>query len=425
MEMPTAPSQRKRVRFSYSDDDSDAEEAPRVKKARFPKGKKDSGKTLSVIDGEEDEGAILSTDPRVAALERATRRDKVSEQLLSEDTAVPQDVAIAEEDYGEEAEERLEDGMRIEPFNLKQEREEGYFDADGNYVEYRNEDDTKDAWLDSVEVDTRFASKAAAQSTAEDSGNEKGLSKREIADTQRRIANSLQPGETVLRALRRLKAVAKEEGARNGRMEGDTKVVFDQLTEDAMKLLDNGDYNIYEEKKETLQREVEGYEAILGFEAGLTNGAGPSSAGEGGSDMFADTSAGGGGSDMFADTQDEGQEGISSIALGLPSRSDVKGNGSNVDIFGDGEGDEAVGNSGDGARTGWGQERVQQENSITAEGAVPLEGSGYVFDESSGYYYNSELGYYYDVNSGLYCSASTHQWYKFDEDQNTYVEVTS
>jgi len=37
---------------------------------------------------------------------------------------------------------RLEDGITIEPFNLNQEREEGYFDAEGNYVEYRlNEDD--------------------------------------------------------------------------------------------------------------------------------------------------------------------------------------------------------------------------------------------------------------------------------------------
>ena len=37
---------------------------------------------------------------------------------------------------------RLEDGITIEPFNLNQEREEGYFDAQGNYVEYKlNEDD--------------------------------------------------------------------------------------------------------------------------------------------------------------------------------------------------------------------------------------------------------------------------------------------
>jgi hypothetical protein len=30
----------------------------------------------------------------------------------------------------------VEDGIRIEPFNLEQEREEGYFDENGNFVEY-------------------------------------------------------------------------------------------------------------------------------------------------------------------------------------------------------------------------------------------------------------------------------------------------
>lgn len=38
---------------------------------------------------------------------------------------------------------RVEDGITIEPFNLNQEREEGYFDAEGNYVEYRLNDDDK------------------------------------------------------------------------------------------------------------------------------------------------------------------------------------------------------------------------------------------------------------------------------------------
>lgn len=36
-----------------------------------------------------------------------------------------------------------DDGIQIEPFNLKQEMEEGYFDADGNFVEYVNEKEIK------------------------------------------------------------------------------------------------------------------------------------------------------------------------------------------------------------------------------------------------------------------------------------------
>lgn len=37
----------------------------------------------------------------------------------------------------------VDDGIRIEPFNLEQEREEGYFDANGNFVEYRSKNEIK------------------------------------------------------------------------------------------------------------------------------------------------------------------------------------------------------------------------------------------------------------------------------------------
>lgn len=36
-----------------------------------------------------------------------------------------------------------DDGIQIEPFNLKQEREEGYFDANGNFVEYTRQNEIK------------------------------------------------------------------------------------------------------------------------------------------------------------------------------------------------------------------------------------------------------------------------------------------
>ena len=53
-------------------------------------------------------------------------------------------------DVGEAAEEETElredDGNTLEPFNLRQEREEGHFDEGGHYVEDKDEDDT-DAWM--------------------------------------------------------------------------------------------------------------------------------------------------------------------------------------------------------------------------------------------------------------------------------------
>ena len=41
-------------------------------------------------------------------------------------------------------------GIPFEPFHLRREREEGYFDYDGCYVEYRDPDEEADAWLDAL-----------------------------------------------------------------------------------------------------------------------------------------------------------------------------------------------------------------------------------------------------------------------------------
>lgn len=40
-------------------------------------------------------------------------------------------------------ENRTEDGIQIEAFSLDREKEEGYFDADGNFVEYVREKEVK------------------------------------------------------------------------------------------------------------------------------------------------------------------------------------------------------------------------------------------------------------------------------------------
>eukprot|EP01018_Ginkgo_biloba_P018363 Gb_34954 [translate_table: standard] len=84
------------------------------------------------------------------------------------------------------------------------EREEDYFDSKGNYVEYGNKNEIKDAWLESVEVDTRFADEHLAQPLQEKE-DDPSLSFQEIAKIKRSIANSLQPRVKVLEALRRMK----------------------------------------------------------------------------------------------------------------------------------------------------------------------------------------------------------------------------
>ncbi|PKU86890.1 hypothetical protein MA16_Dca017318 [Dendrobium catenatum] len=143
------------------------------------------------------------------------------------------------------------DGVEIEPFNLQQEREEGYFDDNGNYVEYRREQEIKDAWLDSISADLRIAEKIPARQIPE--GEYEDLSLEEIRTLKRRITDILQPGETIIHALKRLKGSSSDKRAK---MSESTKLMFDQLTEAAMKLMENGEYNVYHQERETFEREI-------------------------------------------------------------------------------------------------------------------------------------------------------------------------
>eukprot|EP01025_Chloroclados_australasicus_P030145 TRINITY_DN3022_c0_g1_i2.p1 TRINITY_DN3022_c0_g1~~TRINITY_DN3022_c0_g1_i2.p1 ORF type:complete len:443 (-),score=70.03 TRINITY_DN3022_c0_g1_i2:304-1572(-) len=107
-----------------------------------------------------------------------------------------------------------EGGVRVEPFNLREERARGYFDAVGNYIQYNQNDDEKedavqDAWLDSVEVMTyQQVEKIKESKIREQEKHSSYQQLREVMNNRQLfegIANILQEGETVPDALRRLK----------------------------------------------------------------------------------------------------------------------------------------------------------------------------------------------------------------------------
>ncbi|KAL1114034.1 hypothetical protein V6Z11_D02G229600 [Gossypium hirsutum] len=323
------------------------------------------------------------------------------------------DITLAEVAY-EDNENFIDDGIQIEPFNLDKEREEGYFDADGNFVEYVNNNGIKDAWFDSVEADVQYTGKAFTTTNGED--NEvvaQDLSAQDIGIIKRLIANVLEPGETVLQALRGLKGPSSN---RKEKMSAETKRVFDQLTEDAMKLMENGDYNVYHEKQEVFQREAEGYEKLA-----LARGKSISA------NVVLENSDPNLGSDMLTDINNPGTAsvlpdpavGTSNSSLTAAEVSSDAADG--YDMFADDEDDENLKQSSEANSNAFIQSSSNAVNTFSETGDVLND---YVYDESSGYYYSSTLGCYYDPYTGLYGSAASGQWYSFNESTGTYDEVT-
>ncbi|KAH7575500.1 hypothetical protein ACOSP7_004863 [Xanthoceras sorbifolium] len=412
-------SSRKRQFF----EDEDSSKQPMQKRVRFPKGKKvKAGDEVAVVDKGKavDDGPRDLHDPRLAAKERASRRNQITYELCSEEKGIVTDISAAEMTY-QENENFVDDGIQIEPFNLDKEREEGYFDAQGNFVEYVNDNEIKDAWLDSLEVDPRyFGIGINNEDNNNDEDDSNDLSPEDIGVMKRRIADVLEPGETVMQALRRLKGTSNKKE----KMSAETKHVFDQLTEDAMKLMEeNGEYDVYHEKRETFVREAEGYERLAQAKGKGTSG----DAGLGNSDSNGEKS-------LFSDATDPGSSSLfpSESAVGTLSANVTAAETSNnaddaFDMFGDDDEKAPAKPSSDELNSGYGpHSNVVSQSSSDALNADSESGSllnDYVYDESSGYYYSSSLGYYYDPSTGLYCSAASAQWYSFNEETGTYEEV--
>ncbi|KAK9166588.1 hypothetical protein Scep_001779 [Stephania cephalantha] len=258
------PSHSRLKRPFFEDDDSAKQ--PMQKKVRFPKKKKkakERGEGVDVSAGGDEEDEEFP-DTEFITKNRTKRRSQLTTDLLIEDREG--DMSAGEVNYQDNSN-FVEDGIRIEPFNLDQEREEGYFDVEGNFVEYVSEKEIKDAWLDNLEVDPSLAKRNSDVVKTEE---EIELSSDDIGKIKRRIASALEPAETVLQALKRLKGTSND---KKGRMSEETKLMFDQLTEDAMKLMDNGEYNVYEDKKEVFEREAEGYERLARARDGSSSAA--------------------------------------------------------------------------------------------------------------------------------------------------------
>ncbi|XP_069507757.1 CD2 antigen cytoplasmic tail-binding protein 2 isoform X2 [Ambystoma mexicanum] len=110
----------------------------------------------------------------------------------------------------------FEEGVRITPFNLKEEMEEGHFDSEGNY--FVNKDSLiRDNWLDNIDW-VRVKDQGPGQRKTillkgddetkegedEDDDEAEGRTPMEKKALLEGLLEMLQPGETVAKAIRRL-----------------------------------------------------------------------------------------------------------------------------------------------------------------------------------------------------------------------------
>nr|KAJ0221269.1 hypothetical protein LSAT_V11C200094540 [Lactuca sativa] len=162
--------------------------------------------------------------------------------------------------------------------------------------------------------------------------------------------------DLVLKALRRLKGSSN----RKEKMSTKTKIVFDQLTEDAMKLMED---DVYDEKQEVFQREADGFESLA-----RARGEGTSSS---------------------LGNKQPNSSGMSDSSLnGIPSAYNSTNNeDDSFDTFAEDD----------------------DKSTVDPSAGIGSTENDCVFDESSSYYYSNSLGYYYDPSSGLYCSATSGQ----------------
>ena len=106
----------------------------------------------------------------------------------------------------EDDSEMMMDGdIKVTPFNLKEERQEGEFSKDGNFV-WAKKDEVNDAWLDNIDwikIKQKSQAEADKEEAEEDAEDEAQLAYSEM-HSYKQMLEMMQPGESVAKSLRRL-----------------------------------------------------------------------------------------------------------------------------------------------------------------------------------------------------------------------------
>ncbi|KDO34071.1 hypothetical protein SPRG_01345 [Saprolegnia parasitica CBS 223.65] len=149
-----------------------------------------------------------------------------------------------------------DDGVRMMPFNLKEDREDGHFDDSGNFVWAKGDKAVQeDAWLDGVSAqDMEIAEMARLQRQEAADDEAETWTERRAKSVFMEVLNE---GETVLAALRRLGKKPKPKTAKQKKVvvtaqTPDMQREFNQLTDAADYMMRMGHTEIYHKPKEDI-----------------------------------------------------------------------------------------------------------------------------------------------------------------------------
>mmetsp|Transcript_20692 Transcript_20692/g.57435 ORF Transcript_20692/g.57435 Transcript_20692/m.57435 type:complete len:445 (-) Transcript_20692:441-1775(-) len=388
------------------------------------------GKTFSQIELEETGGTVREAEVGMAHVKRAVKRKGKGAEL--EDTELATNVEDAEEDLNMEAEEEAnKEEVELTAFNLNEERETGYFDADGHYVERKNEDeDATDAWLESTEANMASAAARANHEAqlraleAQDKGASAPLSESAIAALKGRAAKLMLEGETVTRALKRLgggskkpvlrsKNKRKQTADESGNSSTADKAAFVELAELVDQLLSAGELDIYTESKYQMQREAELYSrpTILDDKPGDNSG----------DDMFAEDS-----DDeplakcpaVAVGTTEPGKAGAATTTEAAAAAGAVAASSGYTDMstlpvkelqkFLQDRGVDVTGVL----------EKAELVEKAKAVSQVP---EGYVYHAESGYYWGDQDSMYCEAISGGFYNPVTQKWFHRDPESGKFT----
>lgn len=180
-----------------------------------------------------------------------------SDEDDDEDLAKSHNVLDPDDLEGQEEHTIDRDGeIRITPFNMKDELEEGHFDKEGTFI-FKKNDEIKDHWLDNIDWVKIKERKEPMNEDSSDSDAEP-INYLEI---HQEMLLLMQPKESILKAIKRLGGNSKPPSSRwNKKLQKEEESETDKenreklvrLTALADKLLGTGDMDIYQQTYEKL-----------------------------------------------------------------------------------------------------------------------------------------------------------------------------